>query len=77
MPHIPCITLYLHEIDAEKVLVYSKNGRDDNRNGEVLFDERVIEAQVLLDIETIVVPSRRANRHHTNAQEFGVMTAYL
>jgi hypothetical protein len=69
VPHVPCITLHLYELDTEKVLVNVKNSRDDDRNGEVLFDERVVKAQILLDIETVVVPGRHVHRHQSMLQK--------
>lgn len=57
VPHVPRIARDLYEFDAEQVLVYIENSRDDDRHGKVLLDEGIVEIQVALHIEAIVVSS--------------------
>ena len=66
MPHILRLTIDLYEFDTKKILVYVKNGRDDERNREVLFDEGGIQAQVVFNIEAAIISSSRP-RYETNA----------
>jgi len=57
MPNIFLIACHLYEPHAKEVLVNTENGWNDNGDGEVFLDERVIETQSLLYKQTIIVSS--------------------
>ena len=52
---MPSLALVFDELDSQEVLVDVQNRRNDDGNGEVLFDETVVQVEFLLDKLPVVV----------------------